>query len=532
MKLIKHRPISLLFSALMIALVFSSCEKDFGDINKSWDNKVYTATIPALFNGITASMADAPVILYSCWIYQNTQLAAMYAAGGFRLDNFTANGWNNYYRALANYRKLEEMIDADANAANMTNVKGMAKVLMAYKTLKLTMMYGDMPYTDAGKGFVSSEFFRPKYDSQESVIKAALAELKWAIDNMAVSSTQVSLGAAETIFANDISKWIKLANSLRLRYAMVLLEKASADANTIIAEALAKPLLQPDEYYGLYPATISDFFNNRLIGGNAGYVSMGTTMWNSMSSSNEKDGSGIFDPRCKIFFEPNAFGEWVPFPQVPSNDTPTEVGNEGVNAPYSEQRLTTYYPVGASWRYSPLNFYYLDDKTFPQVFISGAEVSFLKAEIYNRGIGGVGANPATAKSNYEAGITESVKFWFKTANGSGIWAVNKPAATPSSEEMSTLMNNPQVAFSSDAATALKQIYKQHWIELFHQPLEAWTLARRTAYATPSVTLLTVSPGYNFFRLTYPQSEIDGNFDNWSAVTGGSDTPTVKPWFMK
>jgi hypothetical protein len=339
MNIIKHRSISLLLAALTISVFLTSCEKDFGDINKSWDNKVYEATIPALFNGITASMADAPVILYSCWIYQNTQLAAMYAAGGFRLDNFTANGWNNYYRALANYRKLEEMIDTDANAANMTNVKAMAKVLMAYKTLKLTLMYGDMPYTDAGKGFVSSDFFRPKYDSQESVIKGALAELKWAIDNLSMNSSQVSLGSAEVIFANDISKWIKLANSLRLRYAMVLLEKAPTDANTVLTEALAKPLLEPGEYFGLYPASLPNFFNNRLIGGNAGYVSMGSTMWSSMSSSNEKDGSGIFDLRCRIFFEPNAFGEWVPFPQAPSNDTPTEVGNEGVNAPTAKAGL-------------------------------------------------------------------------------------------------------------------------------------------------------------------------------------------------
>lgn len=532
MNLIKHRSISLILSALTISVFLTSCKKDFGDINKSWDNKVYEATIPALYNGITASMADAPVILYSCWIYQNTQLAAMYAAGGFRLDNWTANAWNNYYRALANYRKLEEMIDADVNAANMTNVKAMAKVLMAYKTLKLTLMYGDMPYTDAGKGFVSSDYFRPKYDSQESVIKAALGELKWAIDNLTVNSSQVSLGSAEVIFTNDIPKWIKLANSLRLRYAMVLLEKAPADASTIIAEALAKPLVEPGEYFGMYPATIPEFLNNRLIGGNAGYVSMGSTMWSSMSSSNAKDGSGIFDLRCKIFFETNAFGEWVPFPQTPNNDTPTEVGNEGVNAPYSEGRLTTYYPAGASWRYSPLNFYYLDDKTFPQVFISGSEVSFLKAEIYNRGLGGIAANPATAKTNYESGVIESVKFWFKTANGSSIWAVNKPAAEPTSEELSAMMSNPQIAFKADAAGALKQIYQQHWIELFHQPLEAWTLARRTSYATPSVTLLTTSPGFNFFRLTYPQSEIDGNFDNWTVITGGSDTPTVKPWFMK
>jgi hypothetical protein len=62
-------------------------------------------------------------------------------------------------------------------------------------------------------------------------------------------------------------------------------------------------------------------------------------------------------------------------------------------------------------------------------------------------------------------------------------------------------------------------------------MEGWTLARRTNYATPGVTLATSSPGYNVFRIIYPQSEIDGNYDNWKSVTGGTDSPNIKPWFM-
>ena len=257
---------------------------------------------------------------------------------------------------------------------------------------------------------------------------------------------------------------------------------------------------------------------------------MGSTMWDAMSSSAATDGSGIYDLRCKIFFEPNKAGEWKPFPQAPLSDTPAEIGNSADNDPYDNARTNTWVVPG-NYRYAPLNFYYVADKTFPMLIITGHELSFIKAELYSQGIGGVGANQATAKTNYEEGITASVKFWYDLANNSSIWVVNKPAAAPTAPELSAMLSNPGVAFSSNPATALSQIYKQHWIALFHQPMEGWNLARRTNYTTPSVTISSSSPGFNVYRIIYPQSEIDGNYDNWKAVTGGTDSPNVKPWFM-
>jgi len=519
---------------IVTASAVTSCKKDFGDINKSWDSKVYTPTIPALYNGITASLAEpgGTGTILTSWVYQNSQLAANYAASGYRMDNYSATYWNNYYTTFASSKKLDELINASAAPANMTNIKAMAKTLMAYKTLVNTLIYGDMPYSDASKAFEGSDFYRPKYDAQANVIKAAIADLKWAIDNFSTNASQVSLGASETLLANDIARWVKFANSLRLRYALVLQKNDAATSNAVIAEALTKPLLAANETVGLYPGSITNFTNDRggWYRGNS-YVRMGSTMWNAMSSSNAINGSGIYDLRCKIFFEPNRAGEWVPYPQAPIPSTPAETSTGTGIDPYAESRLTTWATTG-SYLYSPLNFYYIADKTFPQLLITGTEISFIKAEIYNKGLGGIAANPATAKAAYEEGITESIKFWYKLANGSAIWAVNKPAAAPTALELTTMLTNPAVAYSPVSATALTQIYKQYWISLFHQPLEAWALARRTNYATPSVALPSGSSAYNLFRMIYPQSEIDGNYANWSTVTGGSDSQAKAPWFMK
>ena len=534
LNIIKTKQLIILTFAVT-TFTFFSCQKDFGDINKSWDAKVYEPTIPALFNDIVASLQEPNGTgnLLTSWIYQNSQQAAIYANSGFRMDNFAAAYWNNYYNALANSRQLDNLIAKSPNAAKYNNVKAMAKTLMAYKTLYATMIYGDMPYSEAGRAFLEgSDFLRPKYDTQAEIMKAALADLKFAVDNLSTSADQISLATGDVLLGNNIAMWTKFANSLRLRYALVIQAKDAATSNAVIAEALTKPLLSPTEEVSLYPAKVTNYVNDRggWYRGNS-YVRMGSTMWSAMSSTNATDGSGIYDLRCKIFFEPNSTKAWTPYPQAPSSSTPTEVGNSDNNDPYAEARLTKY-DVTGKYLYAPLNVFYVVDKNIPRIIITGHEISLLKAEIHNRGIGGVAANQATAKTFYEEGVSESVKYWYKIANGSSIWTVGKPAAAPTPAELDGMLKNAGVAYSSTAATGLSQIYKQLWIALFHQPIEGWTLARRTNYATPNVALATSSPGYNIFRIIYPQSEIDGNGANWTSVTGGTDSPNKKLWFMQ
>jgi len=537
MNFIKIRKGSIIILATFLCIqCFTSCKKDFGDINKAWDKKTYTATIAGTYNYIASGMQEAGGIptIYTSFLYQSTQLAGMYAQSGFRLDNQVSGAWENYYYALANYYQTMDLISASPDSSTMTNIQAMLKTLMAYKALKTTCLFGDMPYAEAGKVFYGSEHYRPVYDAQSSIFTGALADLKWSMDHFSTGSDQTSLGASETIFGGDVAKWTKFANSLRLRYALIMREKDASSADAIIADALSKPLLEAGDNYGLYPANLLNaVFDRRTWYTGNSYIRMGSNMWHAMSSSDAVNGSGIYDLRCKIFFEPNSDGNWTPYPMNPSSGTPSETGgNAGgiVNDPYDESRLTVWKVTG-TYHFAPLNFYYVADKTFPQLFITAAEVDLLKAEVYNRGIGGVAANATMAKQFYEAGITESVKLWYSLANGSSIWTVNKPAAAPTATELNGMLANTAVSYSNDAATALKQIYKQNWIALFHQPLEAWNLQRRTGGATPAEALSPSSPVLNFNKLIYPASEMESNYQNWLSVTGGANDEKVKPWFM-
>ena len=169
----------------------------------------------------------------------------------------------------------------------------------------------------------------------------------------------------------------------------------------------------------------------------------------------------------------------------------------------------------------------------PELMLTAAEVHFLKAEAYNRGLG-VTANAATAKTEYESGVTASLNFWTGIAYNSPVWTENKPAAaTASATQISTLLAH--VAYNTTTpAAALKQIYAQEWIDQYRQPWDAWTLLRRTGGATP---MSTVNAAYYaayfgvYNRFTYPDNEVSNNHANWLAATGGTDLPSTKIWIM-
>jgi hypothetical protein len=252
-------------------------------------------------------------------------------------------------------------------------------------------------------------------------------------------------------------------------------------------------------------------------------------MWGLMSSSNATDGSGIFDMRAKIFFEPNNAGQWVAYPQ---NSTPGDGG-----APYSTDRFTDWTKKGVGCTYSPFNLYFEQDMTtIPELMLTAAQVHFIKAEVYNRGIGAT-ANAATAQTEYNAGIAASLNMWKSIAFNSAVWTVSKPAAAAATTaEITAVTTNTVTAYNlGDASAALNQIYAQLWIDQYRQPGDAWTLLRRTGGKTPmSSSNAAYYTGLwgKYNRFVYPDDEVSYNYDNWKAVTGGTDLNTTKIWIAK
>jgi hypothetical protein len=533
--------------ALILVVGLASCTKNFEKINTPWNGSP-TPTLPQLFTAFVANLdntANSEQRDDNGWLYPITQQGAVYTKSDYLFSGSTSI-WSDFYHNLSNYYAAMDFIAATPDTTVYTNVKAMFKTLRAYQAIKVSDLYGDIPYSQAGLAIehnVSS--YTPGYDSQQSVYLSCLADLTWAVNNFNTTDTkQVSLGTSDGVLNNNIPQWIKFANSLRLRMALNISGKDAADAAPIIADALGKPLLNDfsmADNIGLWSANISglSFPARGYSFGTEVRLRMGTTMWEWMSGTNAQNGSGIFDPRCVIFFEPNNDSLWVPFPQNPTASTTPEQGD-----PYNTLR-------DADWPnkdgnpptnnlYANFNYYWSRDGlvtgsngAIPELFMTAAEVHFLKAEAYATGFTGVTQDLAQAQTEYYAGVTASVNFWTTMAINSSVWVVNKPAALPTTTQMNTFLANPVVAFNP--ATALQQIYGQEWIDMIRQPWDAWTLMRRTGSLTPmdpnNAAYYTQTYG-GYQRYEYPSSEAQYNRDNWTKATGGNDLTSTKIWIAK
>ena len=173
----------------------------------------------------------------------------------------------------------------------------------------------------------------------------------------------------------------------------------------------------------------------------------------------------------------------------------------------------------------PFNYYLIrDEDDIPELILTAAEVNFLKAEAYYRGIG-VPMNEDLAKGEYYSGIGTSILFWHDVVNQCDIW-VNTPPELGINGEFLTI-NHPAVKFIG-GPEQLERIYTQRWIDAFRQPWEAYALSRRTEQ-TPVEGERAIH-----YRLPYPVSETANNPENWQAqvMKMGEDSEKVKIWWIK
>ena len=560
-----------LASAAIIVLAFGSCTRKFEEMNKN--PMVPTGTdIGPLFNGVVSSLCltwDEQFYLNNEIFYPETELGALISESWGNYSIGIDAVWNNYYLALANIHdideRLDEMCSNQGDDEVDDKVRAQLTVIEAYKTFKITDMFGDIPYSEAGHIWQNTEENRkPKYDSQESIYKTLLNELVWARDilNNGQATTSLgnqyySLGAYDVMYHNDYYKWAKIANSLILRHGMRMYHKDPTFAEPLLQEAYDKPVIDDYMYSGnggfvLWPQYLGSQF------GDQGWsfrehknLRMGETVFAQMSKPTDSLDNRIFDPRVYVFFDTNnksqdyPNGAWRAYPQIRDASTPTEGGT-----PYSSARDNNYAFKGPACLYSPFNFYLIRDHVFvPQILISPAEVYFIKAELIVRGIvpGGFGIALDEAIRN---GIKNSYYMWLQLPiygtdatykyiypelqtilDGGDIWSISDSYASQVMNEMMYINYD----FMYDEQSYLELIYQQRWLDLFRQPNEAWSLARRTKDSGATTPTTIDHQKLVTYRLPYPKSEVTYNYDNYNEQVkkmSHGDTKETKVWWME
>ncbi|MBW6491991.1 MAG: SusD/RagB family nutrient-binding outer membrane lipoprotein [Lentimicrobium sp.] len=535
----KSKYILLLFS---FAIIFSSCRKDFEEIDTN-PQGFTTASDGSLFNGIIQSLMltwNEQFYINNEILYAQTQQAALTSAAWGNYTLGTEDVWQNYYKNLSSVRELEKRFAEYPSNPATNNMRAMLTIVNAYKTFKLTDLFGDIPYSEAGYGYQDLDRLYPAYDSQRDIYLSLLDDLEKAASAINDTAARVepftSFAAFDKLFNGNLIMWRKFANSLRLRHAMRMSEKEPGIAGEIIQDIIENnlPVLYGYDFITplmesacIWPGT--NGFSNESVSWSFrehNGLRMGSNIWHQLSSGDSPEGADIFDPRAYIFFEGDQDDKWVPYPQIPEETTPSSQG-----IPYGSHRDDMgNYHIKNNVNFSPFNFFIIaDHSNMPIILMTGAEVHFIKAEAYFRGIG-VAEDRTNADIEYMNGINASVEWWVSLANRlrlplSGVTFGTKITIPSNLNAASVLMRFGSWNAATDEQK-LRFIYTQRWLDAFRQPWEAYAEARRTG--------LTPREGDDIkhFRMPYPPSEAQYNQNNMNeaSIRQGGDEPIVKMWW--
>ncbi len=513
---------------VLVALVFSACDSGFEDLNQN-PLQPTEAQTGAIFNSLVESLRlgwNRQLFLHNEVLYDVTELAVVTAETFGNVEQGAEEVWQNYYAALLGFRELEKRQANAEDPETFDLLMAKASILMAYKTFQITDLFGDIPYTEAGRAYDEEPILRPAYDDHKAIYLSVLDDLESAINVLqsgemtSQGNPMIALGGSETLFGDNNFKWLQFANSLLLKYYVRIFDVEADLVSSKIGALLMSGasflttgddvVMSPRDQAWLNQGVNWSFREHNKL-------RMGSNMWSVMS-----DDGTILDPRARIFFETNNDDEWISFPQIQTADTPQSGG-----FPYSDSRDNTYENKGSGNIYSSFNYYLIrDEKDIPEILMTAAEVKFLLAEVFTKGIG-VPEDPFNAGFNYQLGMWESLLFWQDLMINSEIW-LNKADIVSSGDLFTVTEAEPynwNNAESIDERLAL--IYTQRWIDAFRQPWEAFSLIRQTQ-------LIPREKETNeFYRFKYPPSESIHNTDNYEAQVAkmGADNNDVQLWWM-
>src|SRR5260221_2335233 len=215
-----------------------SCTKGFDSINKDPNTFPGSVVDPSfLLPGVYKASTLDPG-MHERMTQLTNDIFAQYAANeGFSTqqgktnDEWITSYYNDYHsRFVASLNLAIRLGKAKPYATNDLQI---ARIWRCWVYSRTTDIFGDVPYFKAADGSGDNA----PYDKQELIYKDMFKELKEA--SAALSSGNPPLGTADYVYKDDVTKWKKFANSLRLRLAMRVSQADAALSKQNAEEAIA-----------------------------------------------------------------------------------------------------------------------------------------------------------------------------------------------------------------------------------------------------------------------------------------------------
>ncbi|MFY0714621.1 SusD/RagB family nutrient-binding outer membrane lipoprotein [Seonamhaeicola sp. NFXS20] len=485
---------------LAVIITFGSCDKDFEEINVN-PTKATSLAPATQFTYVQLYTGGSSYVANLFWnvihLMQNIQHLNLTSYVSFLYKEGSTN-WlfeEQYDTTVKNIVDLEAQLEAsdEPTAEADLAITRIQKVLIFSR---LTDAYGDIPYSEAGKGFLEGIRF-PKYDKQSDIYADMLATLEESVATLSTSG-ESSYGSADLFFAGDKSKWIKFGNSLMLRLAMRMVNVDETAAEEWATKAIAGGVMESND-----DIAYLQYENHANDGGPN--VNPLTKTFTSRASTQVKISKTFMDfmkdrndPRvsvlCSTIDGDTTFD--LQFGQDINDPTRGEAN--------SKPNINIFGGSGVVVYDAPLFF-----QTY-------AEVEFMIAEAAERwGLAG-----GDVEAHYNAGVTAAMEYLSMYGDGASI----------SADQISDyLAENPFVP-----SEALKMINEQYWVATFGNGLETFSNWKRSGYPelVAADVAETLTGGEIPRRFVYPSSEELNNPENvaLAAEQQGGDELLTRMWW--
>lgn len=503
----------------MTTVAFVSCTGDYLEINS---NPYQPGDLTPDGYGLSSAMSNIAGCVVSPDVNtaQFTDCLLGGPMGGYYADS-KVSGWDN---TISNYNPTDNWTNVFLKSdriipvlyTNLTVVEKLCEEsgddmpLMVANIIKVAAMsrvtdtYGPIPYSQIGK---DGKIETP-YDPQDKVYDKFFEELTNSVNALnakLVDNPDYTIpSSADYVYKGDVKKWIRFANSLKMRLAMriVYADKEKAQARFVEAmDPVNGGIMEQNDQNAMW-----DYFKSSS---NPIYVA---SRYNSAEGSLTGGDShaaadiicymnGYNDNRREKYFVKSEYG----YPEYVGVRRGIELSTLGKNAR----------------KYSGINVAESD----PVIWMNAAETYFLRAEAV--AVHGF-TNPhetMTAKDLYEEGIRKSFEQWgadlgyYLEDDYSTPQTYNDPESVNSySERLSEIT----VKWNDGAAQEEKQerIIIQKWIANWTLGNEAWADYRRTGYPKliPATAEGNKSGGkvdseLGARRMPYPADEYVSNKNN-------------------
>ena len=221
-----------------------SCTGDYMDYNRNWAEVSPEETerdeylVSSLLGGMQSN-----VIPVEEHLNQFTECLMGCVWGGYFADSQVWANSFSYFNPSQDWlgkMYLEIIPNVYSNwlslqaATKDEAILAVGQIVKAAAFQRVTDTYGPIPYSRIGSdGKVTAPL-----DTQREVYEKIFEELDAAVATLTEHRTSSISAAADKVYSGDIEKWIKFANSLKLRMAMRLVYAAPATAEQRAKEAV------------------------------------------------------------------------------------------------------------------------------------------------------------------------------------------------------------------------------------------------------------------------------------------------------